>query len=107
MGGYCNRTIRLYRPTATPKPGEELQLDHDTVQECEVSAWIKQLSSGRALNSLGIAATSAYNIRFTAPEQMEHAPAPGWQIKDDEEHQYMVRAVLQTGSMVTITAERL
>ncbi len=104
---YCNQIIRLYRPRAMPKPGEELQRTHDTIEEMQVNAWIKQLSSLQAIHSLGIAATQAYSIRFRAPADMDHAPAVGWEIRDEQEELYVVRAVLQTGSLITITAERI
>ena len=101
------KIIRLYRPVRTPKAGEELQLDHDMVQELEIGAWIKQLSSAQAIRSLGIAATQAYHIRFRAPEYLPHEPATGWQIKDDEDRVYVVRAALRTGRMMTLTVERI
>jgi len=104
---YCNQTIRLLRPRTTPKPGDELQREHDLIEEMQVRAWIKQMSSIQALHSLGIAATQAYSIRFGAPAEMRHAPATGWQIRDGEDQLYIVRAVLQTGTLITITAEKV
>ena len=79
-----------------------LERDMDEAIGITFNAWVKNLTAQKALSALGVLTTSAYSCRIN---QKNLTIKIGMFLKDEDNNQYKVVGVTETGPLKSILME--